>query len=115
MPDSVPGYRSFADEGLTAVKKPHPAFVRSGFTLIELLVVIAIIAVLASLLLPALSNAKYSAKNAACKHNLRQISLGVSLYTTTHGSFPLRNNWWELVDLPLVRKNWDLVTPLGTS
>jgi len=59
-----------------------------GFTLIELLVVIAIIAVLASLLLPALSSAKFQAKNTICKSNLRQMILGVQMYATSHHVFP---------------------------
>jgi prepilin-type N-terminal cleavage/methylation domain-containing protein len=53
-----------------------------GFTLSELLVVITLIAVLATLVLPALSRAKYSAKSAACKSNLCQLGIGLSLDLT---------------------------------
>jgi prepilin-type N-terminal cleavage/methylation domain-containing protein len=53
----------------------------NGFTLVELLVVIAIIAILVALLLPVLSAAKRKAQRTACTNNLRQINLGIRMYS----------------------------------
>ena len=67
--------------------------VERGFTLIELLVVIAIIAILAALLLPALSNAKERGKRTVCINHLKQLNLAATMYVMDNdGYYPSCNS-----------------------
>ena len=67
---------------------------RRAFTLIELLVVVAIVAVLAALLLPVLTQARESGRNAACISNLRQMGLAFALYADDYDDYlPSYDTW----------------------
>ncbi len=89
------------------VRSPRSSVRRAGFTLIELLVVIAIIAILAAILFPVFAQARAAGRKTRCISNMKQIALGVSLYTTDYDeTYPFCASnavtptvfWWDLLE-----------------
>jgi len=99
MPPKVPG--EHAPKPFLAIPPNKKLFIRGAFTLIELLLVIAIVAILLSMLLPAIGKAKSRAHVAQCANNLAQLALALTMYADdSEDEFPPRSvepSWIELL------------------
>ena len=90
---------------------------KKGFTLIELLVVVAIIALLLSILTPALNSVKERGKRAVCMSNIRQLGLAYTMYAQLYGGRFVPVEVWdnELADKALRSGGYDFILPNGET
>jgi len=105
---------------LSTTSKSGPRGVRPAFTLIELLVTIAIIAILAAILFPVFARARENARRASCMSNLKQLALGVRMYTQDYDEqmptlIHSDHTAWIEVIFPYVKSKQLFVCPSSTN